>query len=57
MAETAMNPESRHLVQVTIDDADVADKTLEDWMGTKVDNRKEMISSNLNEYIYDVITD
>ena len=57
MAETAMNPETRHLVQVTIGDPDVAKKTLDDWMGTSVDNRKEMISANLNEYIYEVIND
>lgn len=57
MAETAMNPETRHLVQVTIEDSGLASRTLEDWMGTKVDNRKEMISANLNEYIYEVIND
>ena len=57
MAETAMNPETRHLVQVVIEDSGLASKTLEDWMGTKVDNRKEMISANLNEYIYEVIND
>ena len=57
MAETAMNPETRHLIQVTIEDSGLASRTLEDWMGTKVDNRKEMISANLNEYIYEVIND
>ena len=57
MAETAMNPETRHLIQVTIEDSGVAEKTLDDWMGTEVDNRKEMISANLNEYIYEVIND
>lgn len=57
MSETAMNPETRHLVQVTIEDSGVAKKALDDWMGTSVDNRKEMISANLNEYIYEVIND
>lgn len=57
MAETAMNPDTRHLVQVTIGDSGVAKRTLDDWMGTSVDNRKEMISTNLNEYIYEVIND
>lgn len=57
MAETAMNPETRHLVQVAIEDSGLASRTLEDWMGTKVDNRKDMISANLNEYIYEVIND
>ena len=57
MAETAMNPETRHLVQVTIEDSGLASKALEDWMGAEVDNRKELISTNLNEYIYEVIND
>lgn len=57
MAETAMNPETRHLVQVTIEDSGLASKALEDWMGTSVDNRKELISTNLNKYIYEVIND
>lgn len=57
MSETAMNPETRHLVQITIEDSGVAKKALDDWMGTSVDNRKEMISANLNEYIYEVIND
>lgn len=57
MAETAMNPETRHLVQVAIEDSGLASKALEDWMGTSVDNRKELISTNLNEYIYEVIND
>ena len=57
MAETAMNPETRHLVQVAIEDSGLASKTLEDWMGTSVDNRKELISTNLNKYIYEVIND
>ena len=52
-----MNPETRHLVQVVIEDSELASKTLEDWMGTSVDNRKELISTNLNEYIYEVIND
>ena len=57
MAKTAMNPETRHLVQVTIEDSGLASKALEDWMGTSVDNRKELISTNLNKYIYEVIND
>lgn len=57
MAETAMNPETRHLVRVTIDSSEKAKQALDDWMGINVDNRKEMISTNLNKYIYEVIAD
>lgn len=56
MSETAMNPETRHLVQVTIDDAHSASQVIQDWMGSQVDNRKEFISNNLNRYL-DVLVD
>ena len=52
-----MNPETRHLVRVTIDSSEKAKQALDDWMGINVDNRKEMISTNLNKYIYEVIAD
>lgn len=51
MAETAMNPETRHLIQVTIDDVKKAQQSIDDWMGSDVTNRKEFISTNLNKYI------
>ena len=51
MAETAMNPETRHLIQVQIGDVKKAQKSIDDWMGPDVTNRKEFISSNLNKYI------
>lgn len=56
MAETAMNPNTRHLVQVSIEDVKKAEQSLIDWMGPEVDNRKEFISTNLNKYL-DVLTD
>ena len=51
MAETAMNPETRHLTRVTIEDAKEAEQSIVDWMGTSVDNRKVFISRNLNKFI------
>lgn len=51
MAETAMNPETRHLTRVTIDDAKEAEQAIIDWMGNNVDNRKVFISRNLNKFI------
>lgn len=50
MAETAMNPETRHLTRVTIEDAKHAEQAIVDWMGTNVDNRKVFISRNLNKF-------
>ena len=56
MAETAMNPETRHLIQVTIDDVKKAQQSIDDWMGSDVTNRKEFISTNLNKYIQDALS-
>ena len=57
MAETAMNPETRRLIQVKVENVDVAKKAIDDWMGPDVTNRKEFISENLNEYIEEVMAD
>lgn len=57
MAETAMNPETRRLIQVKVEDVNVAKKAIDDWMGPDVTNRKEFISENLNEYIEEVMAD
>ena len=56
MAETAMSPETRHLIQVTIDDVKKAQQSIDDWMGSDVTNRKEFISTNLNKYIQDALS-
>ncbi len=44
--ETTMNPEFRILKQVTIDDAQMADKVFDVLMGTDVSSRKSFIQSN-----------
>lgn len=51
MNETAMDPETRNLVRVTVDNAEEMVKTLETWMATAVDGRKEYISENLYKYV------
>lgn len=56
MAETAMDPKTRHLVRVNIEDAEKASQTIEDWMGNSVENRKDFISENLNRYL-DVLSE
>ena len=45
--ETTMNPETRTLIQVTINDAVVADKRVSVLMGDKVEPRREWIEENV----------
>ena len=51
MHETAMNPETRNLVRVSINYAKEAEKMLLRWMDTDVKPRKEMINNQLADYI------
>jgi len=44
--ETTMNPENRTLLQVTVEDAHQADKTLDILMGTEVEPRKKFIQTH-----------
>lgn len=44
--ETTMNPETRHLIQVTVGEAQEADSTLSLLMGDKVEPRREFIKEN-----------
>ncbi|NQZ17676.1 MAG: DNA topoisomerase (ATP-hydrolyzing) subunit B [Bdellovibrionales bacterium] len=44
--ETTLNPENRHLLQVTIDDAIAADEIFSVLMGENVEPRKNFISDN-----------
>lgn len=57
MAETAMNPETRQLIQVQMEDVETAKKAIDDWMGADTANRKEFISENLNQYIAEAINE
>jgi len=47
--ETTMNPKTRRLVQVTIEDAALADEIFSILMGEKVEPRKEFIMKYAKE--------
>ena len=47
LAETTMNPETRSLVKVTIDDAVLVEKRVSVLMGDAVEPRKEWIEENV----------
>lgn len=51
MHETAMNPETRNLVQIKVEKAEEAYKMLNDWMDNPVEPRKDMINVQLPSYI------
>ena len=46
--ETTMNPESRTLIQVRIDDGLVADKNVSTLMGDKPNERRAWIEENVS---------
>ena len=44
--ETTMDPNQRTLLQVSIEDAELADKAVEELMGDDVQKRREFIEAN-----------
>lgn len=51
MAYTAMDPSTRNLDRVTVDDAEEMVKAVEMFMGTDITDRKQYIEENLYKYI------
>ncbi len=49
--ETTMNPETRSMIQVKVDDAEQADKTFDLLMGSNVLPRREFIESNADKVL------
>jgi len=46
--DTTMNPATRNLIQVTIEDASEATRIIDMLMGDKVEGRKEFLNENAN---------
>lgn len=51
LAETAMDPETRNLIQVTTTSAEAMIQAVETFMGEDVTGRKEYVEENLYKYI------
>ena len=51
MHETAMNPETRQITQVTFDDVEQANKMIQNWLGSENDYRKDYITEHLPEFL------
>lgn len=52
--DTTMNPETRQLLQVTLEDAAVADQIFTTLMGEDVESRREFIQKNAKDAFLDV---
>ncbi len=51
--ETTMNPESRIILQVSLDDAMSAESTIVDLMGDDVSPRKQFINKHAKDLNFD----
>ena len=51
MSECAMNPKTRHLIKVKIEDVESMQKAFDVWMNKDVTPRKRYLENNLNKYI------
>lgn len=54
LAETAMNRDTRKMIQVKVDDLSILGDKLEDWLGKDATNRKIFIEDNLDKYTAEV---
>src|SRR5699024_4139311 len=50
LSKTAMNPDTRNIISVTMEDAKKVAESFSAWMGNDIETRKEFISNNINEY-------
>ena len=54
LSKTAMNPNTRNIISVTMEDAKKVAESFSAWMGNDIETRKEFISNNINEYASEV---
>ena len=54
LAETAMNPDTRNIIKVTVEDAKMVAESMDAWMGDDIESRKEFISENIEKYASEV---
>lgn len=54
MEATTMNPETRNLIQLTVEDGEKSYALLNKWMGDDVEPRKKMIGEQLANYVHDI---
>ena len=54
LSKTAMNPDTRNIISVTMEDAKQVAESFDAWMGNDIETRKEFISNNINEYASEV---
>ena len=53
--ETSMNPENRHLIQITCDDEEETEQVLSTCMGQNVETRRDFIFSNYDKDPDDIV--
>lgn len=55
LRETALDEETRSLIEVKVEDVKKAEDALDNWMGNVVSYRKEYLSNNLHKYLETVL--
>lgn len=55
LRETALDEETRSLIEVKVGDVKKAEESLDNWMGNVVSYRKEYLSNNLHKYLETVL--
>ena len=55
LRETALDEETRSLIEVKVGDVKKAEDSLDNWMGNVVSYRKEYLSNNLHKYLETVL--
>lgn len=55
LRETALDEETRSLIEVKVRDVKKAEDSLDNWMGNVVSYRKEYLSNNLHKYLETVL--